>query len=320
MKVFLSWSGEMSKQVASALNKWLPYILQPVCPWLSSEIPIGDAWVEVLDGELKDAEYGIICLTKSNVSKPWLNFESGVLARKFLDGPSLTPFLFNIDSADLTGPLSQFQCACYSEDGVLKLIRSINKRLGPASIDDTVVRAAFDIWWKDLKGELDSISANSQEETQTAYPWLYTFEDLTFREEKKGITAIWIITDDLARHATKYEMRQKLIANVNKGVEYRFFVPEDTMIPADLQELKESNKGLLDYRSFETKDFRLHAATDYIVVNPKGPLQIESFFRLPVEGREELWVKVDETSAIKFRDRFDAYWKSGKPFAHSAAV
>src|SRR5215831_3566361 len=96
MKVFLSWSGETSKRVAIALNKWLPYILQPVRPWLSSEIAKGDRWGQVLETELKDAQYGIICLTKYNISKPWLNFESGVLSR-FIERPCLTPLLFNID-------------------------------------------------------------------------------------------------------------------------------------------------------------------------------------------------------------------------------
>jgi hypothetical protein len=92
MKVFLSWSGETSKKVACALHKWLPYILQPVRPWLSSEISKGDRWVAVLEAELKDAEYGIICLTKHNIVHPWLNFESGVLSR-FIDRACLTPFL-----------------------------------------------------------------------------------------------------------------------------------------------------------------------------------------------------------------------------------
>ena len=37
MKLFLSWSGELSHKVATALHKWIPYVIQlraalPFCP------------------------------------------------------------------------------------------------------------------------------------------------------------------------------------------------------------------------------------------------------------------------------------------------
>ena len=312
MKVFLSWSGETSRKVASALYKWLPYILQPLRPSLSTEISNGDRWGEALETELKNAEFGIICLTKYNIAKPWVNFESGVLSR-FIDRAWLTPFLFNVDPASLTGPLSQFQSTPNSEDGVLKLIQSINRRLGPQSIDDAVVQAAFGVWWKELAMELNAIGPNPQEETQMAYRWLYTFADLAIHEENNGIQAIWIITDDLAKHATQYQVCEKLKANLEKGVAYRFFVPADPGTSIELENLKKLSKGLLEYRCFERGEFYIHAATDYIIVNPhNGPLL--AFFRLMVSdgNGDDLWVRVDETSAIKFRGRFDEYWVRGR--------
>lgn len=315
MKMFLSWSGETSKKVAVALHRWLPYILQPLRPSLSTEISKGDRWGEVLETELKDARYGIICLTKYNIAKPWLNFESGVLSR-FIDRAYLTPFLFRVDPASLTGPLSRFQSTLYSEDDVLRLVRSINERLGPERIDDTIVQAAFSVWWTKLEEELKSIGPNPQEETETAYQWLYTLADLAIHEENEDTSAIWIITDDLAKHATKYEVRKKLKANLDRRVAYRFYVPAETTTSTELEELKKNSSGLLDYRRFEA-DFYIHAATDYIIVNPHGP--ILAFFRLMIENTDDLWVKVDEPSAIKFRDRFDEYWNKGKPVTMQAA-
>ena len=50
MKVFLSWSGETSRQVEAALYKWLPYILQPLRPSLSTEISNGVRWGQVFRG------------------------------------------------------------------------------------------------------------------------------------------------------------------------------------------------------------------------------------------------------------------------------
>lgn len=312
MKVFLSWSGETSRQVAFALYKWLPYILQPLRPSLSTEISSGERWGQVLETELKDSKYGIICLTQYNIAKPWLNFESGVLSR-FIDRAWLTPLLFNVDPSSLTGPLSQFQYALCNQQGVLKLIQSINRRLDQ-SIDDAIVQAAFGIWWQELQKDLTSISPNPLEETRTAYQWLYTFADLVIHEESKDIKAIWVITDNVTKHAAEYEVREKVKANLEKGVEYRFFVPNDPDIYTALNDLNGECKGRLQIRCFDEKDFYTHAATDYIIVYPQnGPLL--AFFRLMIAdgNKDDLWVKVDEDSALKFQGRFDIYWKNGKP-------
>lgn len=310
MKVFLSWSGETSRKVASALQKWLPYMLQPLRPWLSTEISKGDRWGDALETELKDAQYAIICVTKYNISKPWLNFESGVLSR-FIDRAFLTPFLFRVDPSRLmSGPLGQFQFALCNKDDALRLIQSINKRLGADRIDDTVVQAAFNIWWVHLEEELNSITPDPQEEDLRDYKWLNTLAELAIHQQNKDTTAIWIITEDLTKHATKYEVRENLKANLERGVTYRFYVPAETATLIELESLKRDSKGRLDYKCFERQDFYKQAATDYIMFNPGGRLL--TFFRLMIDGGDDLWVEVDETSAIKFKDRFADYWDKGK--------
>ena len=64
MKVFISWSGERSKQVAVAIREWLPMILQYVEPWMSeADISAGDRWSVELSKQLEESGFGIICLT-----------------------------------------------------------------------------------------------------------------------------------------------------------------------------------------------------------------------------------------------------------------
>jgi hypothetical protein len=49
MKVFISWSGQQSRDIAIELRRWLPYIIQPIKPFLSSgDIRSGKRWSDVL--------------------------------------------------------------------------------------------------------------------------------------------------------------------------------------------------------------------------------------------------------------------------------
>jgi len=68
MKVFISWSGETSKAVATALYDWLPEVIQNGQPWISNhDIHLGE--------QLPELKIGILCLTPDNLSAPWILFE-----------------------------------------------------------------------------------------------------------------------------------------------------------------------------------------------------------------------------------------------------
>ena len=63
MRVFLSWSGQQSRQVAAALRDWLPEVIQRINPWMSSEdISAGERWMNQLSSELEKTSYAVLCL------------------------------------------------------------------------------------------------------------------------------------------------------------------------------------------------------------------------------------------------------------------
>lgn len=108
LKIFISWSGEISEQVALQFRDWLPAVLPPVEPWVSSEdIEKGTRWSAEIAKQLEAASFGIICIDSTNIASPWLNFEAGAIS-KTIDNTRVMPFLLDIEPKSLAGPLAQF--------------------------------------------------------------------------------------------------------------------------------------------------------------------------------------------------------------------
>lgn len=149
MKVFVSWSGELSCQIAEVLKKWIPCIIQSVDVFFSPEdIEKGDNWDKTISSELSECKYGIICLTSDNTSAPWINFEAGAIA-KSLDS-KVTALMVNIKPSDIKGPLSRYQATRFEKADFFQLIESINKALD-TPLDSKVLENTFNAMWDSLE-------------------------------------------------------------------------------------------------------------------------------------------------------------------------
>lgn len=157
MKVFLSWSGQKSHKVATALRDWLPSVIQSVKPYVSSEdIDKGARWSTDIAKELEDSAFGILCVTKDNLTAPWLTFEAGALSKK-LEKSYVSPFLFDIKRAEIDGPILQFQSTLFEKEDVRKLIKTINKACGDEKLAEERLDKTFNVWYTSLEKELKEI-------------------------------------------------------------------------------------------------------------------------------------------------------------------
>src|SRR5437868_2200122 len=103
MRIFLSWSGEQSRAVATALRDWVPRVIQSVTPWMSSvDIEKGARWFEEIGSHLESVNVGVICLTRANVSAPWILFEAGALS-KVRDKAHVCTYLYGLEPTDVSG-------------------------------------------------------------------------------------------------------------------------------------------------------------------------------------------------------------------------
>lgn len=157
MKVFISWSGERSKALASALREWLPGVIQAVKPFASQhDIDKGSRWSGELGKALESTKTGLLCVTSDNRNAPWLIFEAGVLSKE-LEGARVVPILFGLAPADIDGPLAQFQLTVFTRRDMFKTVQAINAGLGDSALDPSLLERAFGQNWDVLETQVNAI-------------------------------------------------------------------------------------------------------------------------------------------------------------------
>ena len=180
MKVFISWSGNKSLKVAQLLREWLPYIINSIEPYVSSDdIDRGARWSVDIAKELEDSTFGILCVTKDNLEAPWLSFEAGALS-KTMEKSFVAPFLFDIKRSEVKGPILQFQSTIFEKDDIKKLVKTLNKACGDAGISETRIDKSFEVWYPTLEEGLNKLKnlSSSNIETQQAEESIHASEIL----------------------------------------------------------------------------------------------------------------------------------------------
>jgi TIR domain len=154
MRVFLSWSGALSKEIADIFRRWLPAVLQSVKPYFTpDDIEKGARWNGEISKELEASRVGLLFLTPENLEAPWLMFEAGALAKN-LDRSRVCPILFGLEAADIKGPLVQFQACQFEVDDIFRVVKMMNENLGDAALGGEVLDSVFKKWWPDLETQV----------------------------------------------------------------------------------------------------------------------------------------------------------------------
>ena len=152
--VFISWSGETSKNIAECLKKNLPYIFR-VKPWMSSrDIPAGLPWHLELLNQLKITDVGIFVITSENIDSPWMQFEAGAMCKNF-DHSRIIPYLVGLEPNQLRGPFAQIQAIVANKEGTERLVEEVRKHCVPDELVDSV-RERFKAFWPRISIQLET--------------------------------------------------------------------------------------------------------------------------------------------------------------------
>lgn len=165
MKVFISWSGQPSHEVADLLTRWLSDFNVTIEPWVSSQIQAGTQWRNDIITQLETTELGIICLTRANERSQWLNFEAGALSKAASNAATkVIPLLLDFPSqADFKGPLVGFQNVRPDRDGLWRIVKSINSLLESKMGEGQLARV-FERLWPEFERDFAQIELVVSEE------------------------------------------------------------------------------------------------------------------------------------------------------------
>ena len=78
-KVFISWSGDLGRQLAKTLSETILDDSE-LSPWISSkDIQAGEAWFREIEEAAEKCDVAIGIMTPDASKRPWVNFEAGIL-------------------------------------------------------------------------------------------------------------------------------------------------------------------------------------------------------------------------------------------------
>lgn len=194
MKIFISWSGTSSRMVAEALNDWLQRVIQAVKPFYSPDIDKGAKWSNEIDSALEGTRFGIICLTPDNLNSNWVHYEAGALSKT--QDASIWTFLLDLKPSDVKQPLGRFQHTLTEKSDMLKMLKSINKKLsevGGEPLRENLLDEIFEETWTKLEEKLNQIKESIKKEATSSE------NDESVRSEKDKMDEMLEILRNLQR-------------------------------------------------------------------------------------------------------------------------
>nr|WP_218680384.1 toll/interleukin-1 receptor domain-containing protein [Rhodococcus qingshengii] len=163
-KVFISWSGSRSSNIAKVWHELLKDMFERVEPFMSStDIDAGARGFDDIKAKLDGSSFCIAIVTKETENAPWINFEAGALSKQVSNAHvRIVPCLVGYENeGDLLGPLKQFQAKMLDRDGIIDILKALSKVV---PIDWSDKAKHFDRLWDeyDEKFQIAQKVSNSQ--------------------------------------------------------------------------------------------------------------------------------------------------------------
>ncbi|MGB7449785.1 MAG: toll/interleukin-1 receptor domain-containing protein [Ornithinimicrobium sp.] len=201
--VFISWSGERSKEVASTLKKWIEEEYDLVSVFFSDDsIEAGQRGIREIHEGLHDADAAVVVVTSESMTSAWVNYEVGVMSGYFKESAGqqrkVIPVLVDLDSpAQMEGPIRDFQAVTLDRKGLLKMLESINLAINvpPSKAEQKLERS-----WERLEPLLEEAKTHVGADSRTS-------RASSARESKRTVEEMVTEVLELVREQSRLQFR-----------------------------------------------------------------------------------------------------------------
>ncbi|MCL1877555.1 MAG: toll/interleukin-1 receptor domain-containing protein [Defluviitaleaceae bacterium] len=175
-EIFICWSGEDSKKIATEMKEALENIIfegnELSCFVSDLDIASGSDWWNKIQNKLKSCKMGMICITKNNTYAPWVYFEAGVMVSQ---GIKVIPLLIDCKPERLRDtPINQNQCVDFlNENKFIKMIGDIKKEMNfdiPPKTIETMAKKGYEVIKEKLSPVLADLNDTRIFSSQYIYP------------------------------------------------------------------------------------------------------------------------------------------------------
>lgn len=167
MPVFISWSENLSKNLAEVFKKWLKDSFDIETYFSEKNIEPGAAWFSDMSKNLEKSRICLSFLTEENLKNPWMFFESGAIFKGSNDS-SVCPILFGVERSKIKGtPYDCFQSFSFSKTEILSLIFLLNNGKKKNKLNDKILANIFKTNWKKLEKAINSVLSENKEKSNS---------------------------------------------------------------------------------------------------------------------------------------------------------
>ena len=154
-QVFIGWSGNRSRTIAKALQRWLQNVLPNIKFWFSEEdLAKGKPWAGELLEAARDSAHGVFVITSDNKTAQWPVFEAGAVFKGSRNA-ICCPLLCGVNQGDISGPLAEFQStAIQDREDVYRLVKELDEACADGKTDEQGVKQRFGESWPEFEQEV----------------------------------------------------------------------------------------------------------------------------------------------------------------------
>gem|GEM_PF-5535859 len=308
-KLFMSWSGEQSKQIAKLFVEELKKGFGSIETYFTPEdLMHGKRWGGELAEELEKTKYGILILTKQNHLKPWINFEAGAISKNYKNS-MVWPICFDFSKSELEVPLSLFQAADFNKEEFKKMLKEIVELINGLDINfDT----NYEMFWNGLESKIKSIPMAEGREKERGKTLKYFLDEC----EEKANEYLVPINECLARGVKlfypplEYLSWTKALMSFLENEKYVFKPSADvkdqltlgtitslTEVSLDLSSLRRLLAELTPKFEFysKTPTYETSAKEDWGIINERAKNVLKKILKL-IESLEKEHQRISEVS------------------------